>query len=108
VQSSRVEPACRRAHARAQAQGEWTQDERHVFLEIARTHGAGDKWGLFASHLRQRVGCELHQHFSNSLGQAILHSCGVHAAPGVTHTIQFFARLMRACGACTAGLHCLS
>ena len=28
-----------------------------MFLATAAAHGAGDKWGLFASHLRQRVGC---------------------------------------------------
>lgn len=25
-------------------------------METARRHGVGDKWGLFASHLPQRVG----------------------------------------------------
>ena len=39
-----------------QAQGEWTEDERRAFLATAAAHGAGDKWGLFASHLRERVG----------------------------------------------------
>lgn len=39
-----------------QAQGEWTEDEHRLFVETARAHGVGDKWGLFASHLRQRVG----------------------------------------------------
>ncbi|KAK9845913.1 hypothetical protein WJX81_005815 [Elliptochloris bilobata] len=39
-----------------QAQGEWTEDEMRIFLATAAAHGAGDKWGLFASHLCQRVG----------------------------------------------------
>ena len=39
-----------------QAQGEWTPEEHELFLRTARAHGAGDKWGLFASHIPQRVG----------------------------------------------------
>ncbi|KAL4448427.1 hypothetical protein ABPG75_005646 [Micractinium tetrahymenae] len=39
-----------------QAQGEWTEEEHRLFVETARAHGVGDKWGLFASHLPQRVG----------------------------------------------------
>ncbi|KAL4438240.1 hypothetical protein ABPG77_010601 [Micractinium sp. CCAP 211/92] len=38
------------------AQGEWTEEEHRLFVETARAHGVGDKWGLFASHLPQRVG----------------------------------------------------
>ena len=40
----------------AQATGEWTDGEHATFLRVARAHGVGDKWGLFASHLPQRVG----------------------------------------------------
>lgn len=36
-----------------QAQGEWTEAEHALFLETARAHGVGDKWGLFASYLPQ-------------------------------------------------------
>ena len=39
-----------------QAQGEWTEEEHELFLSTVRAHGAGDKWGLFASHIPQRVG----------------------------------------------------
>ena len=39
-----------------QAQGEWTAEEHALFLATARAQGAGDKWGLFASHIPQRVG----------------------------------------------------
>ncbi|PSC70396.1 transcription factor [Micractinium conductrix] len=39
-----------------QAQGEWIEEEHQAFVETARAHGVGDKWGLFASHLPQRVG----------------------------------------------------
>ena len=37
----------------SQAQGEWTEEEHATFLETARAHGVGDKWGLFASYLPQ-------------------------------------------------------
>jgi hypothetical protein len=39
-----------------QAQGEWTPEEHAAFLATAAAHGVGDKWGLFASYLPQRVG----------------------------------------------------
>ena len=39
-----------------QAQGEWTEEEHALFVATARQHGVGDKWGLFASYLPQRVG----------------------------------------------------
>jgi Myb-like DNA-binding domain len=39
-----------------QAQGEWTQEERDKFMEVVRVWGVGDSWGLFASHICQRVG----------------------------------------------------
>jgi hypothetical protein len=39
-----------------QAQGEWSEEEHQLFLATAAAHGVGDKWGLFASHLLQRVG----------------------------------------------------
>lgn len=39
-----------------QAQGEWTEEEHELFLSTARDNGVGDKWGLFASHIPQRVG----------------------------------------------------
>lgn len=39
-----------------QSQGEWTEEEHEVFLNVVRRFGAGNKWGLFASHIPQRVG----------------------------------------------------
>ena len=39
-----------------QAQGEWTRLEHDLFLQTARDQGVGDKWGLFASYMPQRVG----------------------------------------------------
>ncbi|KAI8885184.1 hypothetical protein K501DRAFT_246609 [Backusella circina FSU 941] len=35
---------------------DWSQDERELFLKVARDHGCGDKWGLFASYIPHRVG----------------------------------------------------
>jgi len=40
----------------ATKQGEWRADEIELFLETAKVHGCGDKWGLFASHIPGRVG----------------------------------------------------
>lgn len=36
--------------------GEWSQKEIDLFVSIATRFGAGDKWGLFASHIPGRVG----------------------------------------------------
>ena len=36
--------------------GEWSQREIDLFVSIATRFGAGDKWGLFASHVPGRVG----------------------------------------------------
>ena len=35
--------------------GEWSQQEIDRFVAVATEHGAGDKWGLFASHIPGRV-----------------------------------------------------
>ncbi|PNH04561.1 hypothetical protein TSOC_009254 [Tetrabaena socialis] len=39
-----------------QAQGAWTDAEHELFVATARQHGVGDKWGLFASYIPNRVG----------------------------------------------------
>ena len=39
-----------------QAQGEWTGEEKEAFMGVVREWGVGDNWGLFASHIPQRVG----------------------------------------------------
>jgi hypothetical protein len=44
------------APGEAQAQGEWTAEEHDAFLATAAAWGVGDRWGLFASWIPQRVG----------------------------------------------------
>lgn len=36
--------------------GDWGEDEIQRFVEVAKKHGCGDKWGLFASWIPHRVG----------------------------------------------------
>ena len=48
--------------------GDWTEEEHELFLQTAKTHGCGDKWGLFASHIPNRVGYQC----SNYYRQVIL------------------------------------
>ncbi|KAG0360684.1 hypothetical protein BG005_010150 [Podila minutissima] len=48
--------------------GDWTLEEREIFLQVAREHGCGDKWGLFASHIPHRVGYQC----SNFYRQVVL------------------------------------
>ncbi|GLC71129.1 hypothetical protein PLESTF_001077600 [Pleodorina starrii] len=40
----------------SQATGEWTAEEHGLFVATARKYGVGDKWGLFASYIPNRVG----------------------------------------------------
>jgi hypothetical protein len=48
-----------------QAQGEWTDEEHAAFLNIVKTWGCGDKWGLFSSHIPQRVGYQCSSYYTN-------------------------------------------
>ncbi|KAJ2891916.1 hypothetical protein IWW38_003419 [Coemansia aciculifera] len=43
--------------------GDWTDEERDVFLEVAREHGCGDKWGLFSTHIPHRVGYQCSNYY---------------------------------------------
>ncbi|KAI8968047.1 hypothetical protein BDF20DRAFT_898539 [Mycotypha africana] len=35
---------------------DWSEEEKALFIEVAKEHGCGDKWGLFASYIPHRVG----------------------------------------------------
>ncbi|RKP34915.1 hypothetical protein BJ085DRAFT_14701 [Dimargaris cristalligena] len=48
--------------------GDWTEEEKQLFLNTARDFGCGDKWGLFASYIPNRVGYQC----SNYYRQVIL------------------------------------
>ncbi|KAJ2314198.1 hypothetical protein IWW54_001053 [Coemansia sp. RSA 2705] len=43
--------------------GDWTEDERQVFLAVARQFGCGDKWGLFSTHIPHRVGYQCSNYY---------------------------------------------
>jgi len=36
--------------------GDWSEAEIKLFVKVAKEHGCGDKWGLFASYIPNRVG----------------------------------------------------
>jgi len=36
--------------------GDWIEEEKFLFLKIARKYGIGDKWGLFSTYIPHRVG----------------------------------------------------
>lgn len=48
-----------------QAQGEWTDEEHAAFIHTVKTWGCGDKWGLFSSHIPQRVGYQCSAYYTN-------------------------------------------
>lgn len=39
-----------------QSMGDWTPEEHDTFLRVAKQYGCGDKWGLFATWIPNRVG----------------------------------------------------
>lgn len=43
-------------------------------METARAHGVGDKWGLFASHLPQRVGYQCSAYYRQAAPGGSQHS----------------------------------
>ncbi|KAJ2489600.1 hypothetical protein IWW37_003880 [Coemansia sp. RSA 2050] len=43
--------------------GDWTEEERLVFLHIAKEFGCGDKWGLFSTHIPHRVGYQCSNYY---------------------------------------------
>ncbi|KAJ2484367.1 hypothetical protein EV174_002487 [Coemansia sp. RSA 2320] len=43
--------------------GDWTDEERDVFLRIAKEYGCGDKWGLFSTHIPHRVGYQCSNYY---------------------------------------------
>mmetsp|Transcript_2890 Transcript_2890/g.7014 ORF Transcript_2890/g.7014 Transcript_2890/m.7014 type:complete len:278 (+) Transcript_2890:40-873(+) len=51
----------------SQRQGEWTEEEHNLFLETARKYGVGDKWGLFASYVPQRVGYQCSAYYRDEM-----------------------------------------
>jgi hypothetical protein len=41
----------------------WTKEEEELFIQIAKKHGAGDKWGLFSSYIPGRIGYQCSQYY---------------------------------------------
>lgn len=44
-------------------QGDWTEPENERFLEVAKVHGVGNKWGLFATYIPHRVGYQCSNYY---------------------------------------------
>ena len=55
-----------------QAFGDWSEDEHQLFLDTALKHGVGDKWGLFASYIPQRVGYQCSAYYREVIIPACL------------------------------------
>ncbi|KAJ2120501.1 hypothetical protein IW147_005032 [Coemansia sp. RSA 720] len=43
--------------------GDWTDEERDIFLNVARELGCGDKWGLFSTYIPHRVGYQCSNYY---------------------------------------------
>lgn len=41
-------------------------------MATARTHGVGDKWGLFASHIPKRVGYQCSAYYRDLIAEAVI------------------------------------
>lgn len=50
-----------------QAFGDWTDEEHELFLELTKKFGCGDKWGLFASHFKHRVGYQCSAYYRDEI-----------------------------------------
>lgn len=55
-----------------QAFGDWSEEEHSLFLNTAEKHGVGDKWGLFASYIPQRVGYQCSAYYRDVIIPACL------------------------------------
>ncbi|DBA79207.1 TPA: hypothetical protein ACH3X1_009025 [Trebouxia sp. C0004] len=60
------------APGEVQAFGDWSEDEHKLFLETAKKYGVGDKWGLFASNIPQRVGYQCSAYYRDVIIPACL------------------------------------
>ncbi|SAM00182.1 hypothetical protein [Absidia glauca] len=47
--------------------GDWTEEEKDLFMKVAQEHGCGDKWGLFASYIPHRVGYQCSNHYRSTI-----------------------------------------
>ncbi|KAJ2081354.1 hypothetical protein H4R24_002412 [Coemansia sp. RSA 988] len=43
--------------------GDWTNEERDIFLTVAKEFGCGDKWGLFSTYIPHRVGYQCSNYY---------------------------------------------
>ena len=55
-----------------QAFGDWSEEEHKLFVDTAEKHGVGDKWGLFASYIPQRVGYQCSAYYRDVIIPACL------------------------------------
>ncbi|KAL3150540.1 hypothetical protein ABBQ32_000356 [Trebouxia sp. C0010 RCD-2024] len=60
------------APGQQQAFGDWSEEEHSLFLNTAEKHGVGDKWGLFASYIPQRVGYQCSAYYRDVIIPACL------------------------------------
>lgn len=56
-----------------QAFGDWSEEEHNLFMQTAKAHGVGDKWGLFASYIPNRVGYQCSAYYRD----VIVPSCRI-------------------------------
>ncbi|ORZ16868.1 hypothetical protein BCR42DRAFT_413356 [Absidia repens] len=50
-------------HIHEQWTGDWTDEEKELFMKVTRKYGCGDKWGLFASYIPHRVGYQCSNYY---------------------------------------------
>ncbi|KAJ2635026.1 hypothetical protein GGF40_003851 [Coemansia sp. RSA 1286] len=43
--------------------GDWTDEEKDMFLNVAKKFGCGDKWGLFSTYIPHRVGYQCSNYY---------------------------------------------
>lgn len=52
--------------------GDWSEEEVEKFIYLAKTYGCGDKWGLFSSHIKHRVGYQCANYYRALLSRGVI------------------------------------
>ncbi|KAI8327069.1 hypothetical protein EDC96DRAFT_532933 [Choanephora cucurbitarum] len=48
---------------------DWSEEEKQLFLKVAKMYGCGDKWGLFASYIPHRFGYQCSSFYRHDIIQ---------------------------------------
>jgi hypothetical protein len=53
--------------------GDWKPEETELFMSLCREYGCGNKWGIFSSHMKHRVGYQCANYYRLILAKGLIH-----------------------------------